>query len=116
MSRCDSLQNENKTLEEQLDMLQETLKRERDIHSSTEETIRRLTQQVEAQQTELKELKAVNTSLLANKQQMEAKINALEASNRERISWEWNLRQTVEPRQGSLQVRNNYGVVAFVIL
>lgn len=116
VSRCDSLQNENKTLEEQLDMLQETLKRERDIHSSTEETIRRLTQQVEAQQTELKELKAVNTSLLANKQQMEAKINALEASNRERISWEWNLRQTVEPRQGSLQVRNNYGVVAFVIL
>ena len=45
-SQCDSLRNENKTLQEQLDVLQETLKRDRDIHRSTVETVYRLEQQV----------------------------------------------------------------------
>ena len=50
-SQCDSLRNENKTLQEQLDMLQETLKRDRDIHRSTVETMYKLEQQVSWSQT-----------------------------------------------------------------
>jgi uncharacterized phage infection (PIP) family protein YhgE len=95
-SQCNSLRNENKTLEEQLDVLQETLKRERDIRRSTENSLHRLEQQVEEQQTELKQLKAANTSLVASKQQMEAKINALETSKKESI-------RNLQPRQGSVQ-------------
>ena len=45
-SQCDSLRNENKTLQEQLDMLQETLDRDRNIHRSTVETVYRLERQV----------------------------------------------------------------------
>ena len=45
-SQCDGLRNKNKTLQEQLDMLQETLERDRDIHRSTVETVFRLEQQV----------------------------------------------------------------------
>jgi hypothetical protein len=103
-SQCDSLRNENKTLQEQLDVLQETLKHDRNSHISAVENVHRLEQQIEVQITEIKELKAVNASLVATKHQLKGKMDVLERSNSQ-LQREANInsRRSAEPRQSTVQ-------------